>query len=131
MRLIFTLLILSHCLFSFGQVGKGIYQGQNEPFKRCYLTYTDSIVEIEYFYLKGGQIFGHTPAKKLIKADNGHIFKSHDDSIKVSQKDKILLVRTKGCSGKIKLYPSSVSSKEIDELRKRNREFRTYQDSIN
>ncbi|MCE2786816.1 MAG: hypothetical protein ACK44P_09930 [Bacteroidota bacterium] len=52
---------------SFGQtLEEGIYKGQKMPFTICYLTYTDSTIEVEYFFQKGGQIFGHIPAKKLI-----------------------------------------------------------------
>ncbi len=131
MRLIFTLLILQQCLFSFGQVDKGIYKRQKGPFETCYLTYNDSIIEIEYFYLKGGQVFGHKPAKKLIKTDTEIILKSLDDSIKVFQKGNILVVKTKGHSGRNKLYPCSITSKDIDDLRNRNKYFQTYQDSIN
>ena len=50
----------------FGQdLGKGTYRGQKLPFIICYLTYNDSTIEVEYFFQKGGQIFGHIQTKKL------------------------------------------------------------------
>jgi hypothetical protein len=60
------LLIILLIFWTTGIVGqgldKGIYRGQ-KLLEICYFTYNDTTVEVEYFYLKGGQIFAHYTAK--------------------------------------------------------------------
>src|SRR5690606_17876558 len=91
---------------SVGQtLGKGIYKGQKMPFTICYLTYTDSTLEVEYFFQKGGQIFGHIPAIKLESFATKPAFKSQDDSLKVFIKTDHFLIKRKG-SDKVKVYKS-------------------------
>jgi hypothetical protein len=118
----------SLCVFS--QRNVQMYRGIKLPFKICYLIIHDTIAEIEFFYTKGGQIFGHIPAKKLIKTVDGSLFKSSDDSLKVYRQNKYFLVKASGHSGKIKLLPSTHDINDISELRERNKTFRSYQDSI-
>jgi hypothetical protein len=66
MRQIILIATILWTTISVGQtLGNGIYKGQKLPFTICYLTYTDSTLEVEYFFQKGGQIFGHISAKKI------------------------------------------------------------------
>ncbi len=105
---------------------KGIYKGLKLPFTICYLTYSDSTIEVEYFFQKGGQIFGHIPAKKIeIGMENIAIkpaFKSQDDSIKILTKTDQFLVKRKG-SDKVKVYKSADTYATITALRNKNRLF--------
>ena len=117
----------------FGQtLEKGIFKGEKLPFTICYLTYSDSTIEVEYFAQKGGQIFGHTPSKKLEMGMESFatkpIFKSIDDSISVYLKSDHYLIKRKG-SDKIKVYKSKDSQTEISTLRNRNRLF-TFSQSL-
>jgi hypothetical protein len=90
------------------------------------LTYTDSIIEVEYFYQKGGQIFGHIPAKKLEMGMESFAtkpaFKSQDDSITVFIKTDHFLIKRKG-SEKVKVYKSANTQGSIMTLRNRNKLF--------
>jgi hypothetical protein len=105
---------------------KGIYKGQKLPFIICYLTYTDSTLEVEYFFQKGGQIFGHIPAKKLEMGMESFAtkptFKSQDDSITVFIKTDYYLIKRKG-SDKVKVYKSADTQTTITTLRNKNRLF--------
>jgi len=127
MRQIILILAFFGTTISFGQtLGKGIYKGQKLPFTICFLTYTDSIIEVEYFFQKGGQIFGHIPAKKLeIEMESiatKPAFKSQDDSITVFIKTDHFLIKRKG-SDKVKVYKSADTKTAITTLRNRNRLF--------
>ena len=111
----------------FGQdLGKGVYMGKGLPFTICYLTYSDSIVEVEYFYEKGSQIFGQTVVKELEYGMESFstkpIFLSQDDSIKVFVKSDYFLVKREGHE-KIKVYKSSDTEVDIRTLRNRNKLF--------
>ncbi len=112
---------------SFGQtLGKGIYKGQKLPFTICYLTYSDSTIEVEYFFQKGGQIFGHIPATKLEIGMESFAtkpaFKSQDDSIMVFIKRDHFLIKRKGLD-KVKVYKSADTQTTITTLRNRNKLF--------
>lgn len=127
MRQLFLIVTLLWATISVGQtLGKGIYKGQKLPFTICYLTYTDSTIEVEYFFQKGGQIFGHIPAKKLeIKMESfatKPAFKSQDDSITVFIKTDYFLIKRKD-SDKVKVYNSADSKQTITTLRNSNRLF--------
>ncbi len=124
--LIATLLCATSCL---GQtLGKGIYLGNKSPFTICYLSYTNSTIEVEYFYQKGGQIFGHKPAKKLEVVMESFSskpeFKSKDDSIMVFNKSDHYLIKNKGTVN-VKVYKSSddINQTSITTLRNRYRLF--------
>ena len=113
---------------------KGIYKGQKLPFTICYLTYSDSIIEVEYFSQKGGQIFFHTEAKKLEWGLESFatkpIFKSSDDSILVfSKKDYFLIKRKK--QDRVKVYKSNETQDDISTLRKRYKLHKFYGDLNN
>ncbi len=105
---------------------KGIYVGKELPFTICYLTYTDSIIEVEYFYEKGGQVFGHSMAKNLevgIKSfSTKPILLSPDDSVKVFVKSDHYLVIREGHE-KIKVYKSNDTNNKIRTLRNRHKLF--------
>ncbi|MFC5271322.1 hypothetical protein [Adhaeribacter terreus] len=108
---------------SFAQAfGKGIYKGQKLPFEICYLTYNDSTIQVEYFYQKSGQIFDYIPAKKLVhgleSSSTKPTYKSTDDSILVFAKKDYYLVKRKGF-GKVKVYKSDESIKDVNKLRNR------------
>jgi hypothetical protein len=127
MRQILLISAIFWTTISFGQtLEKGIYKGQKLPFTICYLTYSDTIIEIEYFFQKGGQIFGHIPAKKLqINMESfatKPVFKSQDDSITVFIKTDHFLIKRKG-SDKVKVYKSADTQSTITTLRNRNRLF--------
>lgn len=127
MRQIFLIATILWVTTSVGQtLGKNIYKGQKLPFTICYLTYSDSIIEVEYFYQKGGQIFGHIPAKKLEMGMESFatkpVFKSQDDSIEVFSKTDHYLIKRKG-SEKVKVYKSADTQTTITTLRNRNRLF--------
>lgn len=127
MRQILLIATLLWTSFSVGQtLGNGIYKGQKLPFTICYLTQTDSTLEVEYFFQKGGQLFGHIPAKKLEIGIESFaakpIFKSQDDSIKVFIKKDHYLIKRKG-SDKVKVYKSADTQTTISTLRNRNRLF--------
>ena len=127
MRQILLIATILWTTTSVGQtLGKGIYKGQKLPFTICYLTYTDSAIEVEYFSQKGGQIFGHIPAKKLEIGMESFAtrsaFKSQDDSITVFIKTNHFLIKRKG-SVKVKVYISTDTQSTIMTLRNRNRLF--------
>ena len=127
MRQIFLLATLLWATTSVGQtLGKGIYKGQKRPFTICYFTYTDSTIEVEYFFQKGGQIFGHIPAKKFEIGKESFAtkptIKSQDDSITIFIKTDHFLIKRKG-SVKVKVYNSADTLQTITTLRNRNRLF--------
>ena len=127
MRQILLIATILWTTISVGQtLGNGIYKGQKLPFTICYLTYTDSTMEVEYFFQKGGQIFGHIPAKKLqINMESfatKPAFKSQDDSITVFIKTDHYLIKRKG-SDKVKVYKSADTQTTITTLRNRNKLF--------
>jgi len=127
MRQIFFIVTLLWVTTSIGQtLEKGNYKGQKLPFTICYLTYSDSTIEVEYFFQKGGQIFGHIPAKKLQIGMESFaskpVFKSLDDSIMVFIKKDHFLIKRKG-SGKVKVYKTADTHTIIETLRNRNRLF--------
>ncbi len=107
-------------------LGKGVYKGQKLPSIICYLSYTDSTIEVEYFFQKGEQIFGHIPAKKLEMVMESFAtkpaLKSHYDSITVFIKIDHILIKRKG-SDKVKVYKSADTQTAITSLRNRNRLF--------
>jgi len=127
MRLILLLASFIWTTTSVGQsLKKGIYKGQKFPFTICYLSLTDSTIEVEYFFQKSGQIFGHLPVKKL-KLGTEHFskkasLKSLDDSIKVFAKADYFLIKRKGF-GRIKVHKSVETETTIAILRNRNRLF--------
>ena len=127
MRQIILIATILWTTISVGQtLGNGIYKGQKLPFTICYLTYTDSTLEVEYFFQKGGQIFGHISAKKI--QINKEIFatkpayKTQDNSITVFIKKDHFLIKRKG-SDKVKVYKSADTQMTITSLRNRNRLF--------
>ncbi len=127
MRQIFLIANILWTTISVGQtLGKGIYKGQKLPFTICYMTYADSTIEVEYFFQKGGQIFGHTPAKKLLINMESYAtkpaYKSQDDSITVFHKIDHFLIKRKG-SDNVKVYKSADTQMTITTLRNRNRLF--------
>ena len=127
MRQIFLIATILWATTSVGQaLEKGIYKGQKLLFTICYLTYTDSTIEVEYFFQKGGQIFGHIPSKKLqINMESfatKPAFKSQDDSITVFIKTDHFLIKRKG-SDKVRVYKSADTQTTITTLRNRNRLF--------
>ena len=127
MRQILLISTILWTTISVGQtLGKGIYKGQKLPFTICYLTYTDSTLEVEYFFQKGGQIFGHIPAKKLEIGMESFptrpALKSQDDSITIFIKTDHFLIKLKG-SDNIKVYKSADTQTTIATLRNRNRLF--------
>ncbi|REJ82811.1 MAG: hypothetical protein DWQ44_01460 [Bacteroidetes bacterium] len=127
MRQILLLLAIFWTTISLGQtLEKGIYKGQKLPFTICYLTYSDTIIEVEYFFQKGGQIFGHIPAKKLqINMESfatKPAFKSQDDSINVFIHSDYFLIKRKGLD-KVKVYKSVDTQTTITTLRNRNKLF--------
>ena len=127
MRQILIIAIILWTTISVGQtLGKGIYKGQKKPFTICYLTYTDSIIEVEYFFQKGGQMFGHIPAKKLEMGMESFAtkpaFKSQDDSITVFINKDHFLIKRKG-SDKLKVYKSADTQTTINTLRNKNKLF--------
>ncbi|MBL4561853.1 MAG: hypothetical protein JKX79_12810 [Labilibaculum sp.] len=124
----FTLsLFIILSLNSFGQsFEKGIYRGNKLPFEVCYFTYTDSIIEVEYFYEKAGEIFGHIPSKKLVLGMESFATKpayiSSDDSLTVYFKKDHFLIKRLGF-GKIKVCNIKSQKSEIRNLRNKNRLF--------
>jgi hypothetical protein len=127
MRQIFLIAAILWTTISVGQtLEKGVYKGQKLPFTICYLTYTDSTIVVEYFFQKGGQIFGHIPAKKLEMGMESFVtkpaFKSQDDSITVFVKTDHYLIKRKG-SYNVKVYKSADTQTAITTLRNRNRLF--------
>ena len=127
MRILILTLLLILTLNTFGQVlEKGIYRGQKLPFEICLFTYADTIMEVEYFYEKAGQVFGHVPAKRLIINMESFVtkpvYKSKDDSITVYYKKDHYLIKRVG-SGKVKVYRTKESNNELVILRNRNRLF--------
>ena len=126
-QILTNLFFLTVSISLFGQnLEKGIYVGKGHPNTICYLTYSDSIIEVEYFYEKGSQVFGHTSAKKLEYGMESFstkpIFVSKDDSIKVFMKSDHYLVKREGYE-KIKVYKSSSTPADIRILRNRNTLF--------
>lgn len=128
MRQSLAIILLLTLKITCGQVRDVIYRGQKFPFEICYITIADTTAEIEFFYEKGGQIFGHRLAEKLFETKTG--FKTKNDSISVIRADKYLVVKSKSHSGKIKLYQTTQQLINIYELRRRNSVFKHYQDSI-
>ena len=127
MRTILLITTILCSIISFGQtLEKGIYKGEQLPFTICYFTNTDSIIEVEYFCQKGGQIFGHKPAKIVKIGMESYAtkpeFKSDDDSILIFNKSEYFLVKGLGI-GKVKVYKSTDTQKSIITLRNRNRLF--------
>lgn len=127
MRQIFLIATILWATTSVGQtLEKGIYKGHKLPFIICYLTYTDSTIEVEYFFQKGGQIFGHIPAKQLhINMESfatKPAFKSQDDSITGFIKADHFLIKRKG-SDKVKAYKSADTQTTVTTLRNRYRLF--------
>lgn len=114
---------VSLTLFS-QDAAKGIYVGQGLPFTICYLTYTDSVLEVEYFYEKASQVFAHTPAKKLAfgmeSFSTKPIFVSKDDSIHVFTKKGYYLVKRKGRE-KMKVFKTTQTVDDIRVLKNRCR----------
>lgn len=106
---------------------KGIYRGQKTSLFICYLTYNDSTIEVEYFNQKGGQIFGHIPAKKLVynmeSSPTRPMFKTTDDSIHVYSKKNYYKVESEKM-GKIKVYKTADTQADISTIRNRNKLFR-------
>jgi hypothetical protein len=127
MRHLFLIAAIFWATTTVGQnLGNGIYKGQKLPFTICYLTYSDATIEVEYFFQKGGQIFGHIPAKKLEIGMESFVtkptFKSQDDSILVFNKKDHFLIKRKGFE-KVKVYKSADTQTTITTLRNRNRLF--------
>ncbi len=127
MRQILLITAILWTTISVGQnLEKGIYTGQKLPFTFCYLTYTDSTIEVEYFFQKGGQIFGHIPAKKIkLGMENfatKRTFKSQDESITVNIKADHFLIELQGTE-KVKVYRSSDTQTTLTTLRNRNKLF--------
>ena len=112
----------------FGQnMEHGIYKGQKTQLFICYLTISDTTIEVEYFNEKGGHIFGHFPAKKLVIAYDSvatkAIFKSTDGKVLVYKKKNCYLIKNKEF-GNMKVYKTYETRKEIELLRARHDEFR-------
>lgn len=127
MKYIFLIATILWTTTTIGQtLEKGYYKGQKLPFTICYMTYSDSTIEVEYFFQKGGQIFGHIPAKKLQIGMESFAtkpaFKSQDDSIMVFIKKDHFLIKRQG-SDKVKVYKSADTHTSIVTLRNRNRLF--------
>jgi hypothetical protein len=125
MRQVFYIAIIFFANTSVGQtLGKGIYKGQKLPFTICYFTFTDSVIQVEYFFQKGGQIFGHIPSKKIEMGNYATkpAFKSKDDNISVFINTDHFLIKRKG-SDKIKVYKSVDTQTAIMTLRNRNSLF--------
>ncbi|MFL5729434.1 MAG: hypothetical protein ACJ75J_08090 [Cytophagaceae bacterium] len=86
---------------------------------------------MEYFYRKGGQIFTHIPAKRLIfnmeSSPTRPVFKSADDSISVFFKSDHFLIKRKnrGKNGaeKFKVYKSTKTARDITVLRNKHSLF--------
>lgn len=124
------ILIIATILWATTGVGqtleKGIYKGQKLPFTICYFTLTDTTISVEYFFQKGGQIFGHIPAKRLEMGMESFAkrpaYKSKDDSIAVFIKKDHFLIKRKG-SGNLKVYKSSDTETTTATLRNRNKLF--------
>ena len=132
-RNIFIIIFLLSATTSFGQnLEKGIYKGKKLPFTICYLTHTNSTIEVEYFFEKGGQIFGHIPAKKLEIASSSTkpALKSQDDSIKVFIRSDHFLIKRKGL-GKAKVYKSTDTKQTVVTLRNQNRLYSVSQNLYN
>jgi len=126
---LFICLILS-VTAAFGQtLENGIYRGQRYPFTICYLTYSDSIVEIEFFAQKTGKVFLHTEVKRLEWGMESFslkpIFKSSDDSILVFAKKDYFLIKRKKQSN-LKVYKTNDSQSDISRLRKKYKLHKFY-----
>jgi len=120
---------------SYGQtLDKGIYRGQKLPFEICYMTCNDSTIEVEYFYQKSGQIFGHVPSEKLLinmeSFSTKPVYKSTDNSVLVYLKTDCYLIKRKG-SAKIKVFKTTDSKTDIYTLRNRYNLYRFSQDLHN
>jgi hypothetical protein len=102
---------------------KGIYRGQKLPFEICFFTYTDSLLEVEYFYEKADKVFGHIPPKTLILGMESFAtkpaYKSSDDSIKVYFKKDYFLIERLGF-GDVKVYNLKDTKQKIVTYRNRN-----------
>lgn len=127
MRQIFLIATIFLTTTLVGQtLSNGIYKGKKLPFAICYFTFTDSTIEVEYFFEKGRQIFRHIPAKKLEIGMESFatkpVFKSEDDSITVFFKIDHFIIKRKGL-GKVKVYKSVDTQKTITTLRNRNKLF--------
>ncbi|MEQ1732380.1 MAG: hypothetical protein ABL940_01840 [Bacteroidia bacterium] len=127
MRYLFLVVTILWVTISPGQtLDKGIYKGQKLPFLICYLTYADSVIEVEYFCQKGQQIFGHIPAKRIqigFKSfASKQTFKAQDGSITVRSKEDRFLIISK-VTGKVRMYKSEDTQTSIIILRNRNKLF--------
>ncbi len=100
----------------------GIYEGTKFPFTICYVTYKDSIIEVEYFAKKASTFFDRTPAVTLkipgLPPPRNLLLVTKNDSLKVTFKEKYLVVRDKEI-GKIKVYKSELTEADIANLRKK------------
>jgi len=135
MRQIASVIFFLMIIKSYGQtLDKGIYRGQKLPFEICYMTCNDSIIEVEYFFQKSGHIFGHLPSEKLLinmeSFSTKPVYKSPDDSVLVYLKSDCYLIKRKG-SGKIKVFKTTDTRKDIYTLRNRYNLFRFSQDLHN
>lgn len=127
MRISTLTILLILTVSSFAQnLEQGIYRGQKLPFEICFFTYTDSVMEVEYFYEKSGQVFGHIPAKRLIlnmeSFTTKPAYKSLDDSITIYYKKDYFLIKRID-SGKVKVYRTNETKNEIIILRNKNKMF--------
>jgi hypothetical protein len=123
-QIIFIFLFSS--VLSFGQEA-GIYKGSKTQMFQYFLTISDSVVYVECFQEKGSQIFGHIPAIELEVGLESYkskpIYKSHDNQIRIYKRKKYLLLKSKSF-GNFKMYKTSISKKDIENLRERHYEFR-------
>lgn len=124
-----TLLTLSSSVLFAQSSNYRIYKGQSTSLFVCYLTISDSTIEVEYFNEKGGHIFGHLPAKKLIPGDESYsskpVYRSSDNTVLVYRKKKGFLIKNKHF-GNMKVFKSGSSKAEIKLLRSRYQEFKRY-----
>ncbi|AMM51131.1 hypothetical protein TH61_07975 [Rufibacter sp. DG15C] len=92
----------------------------------CYFTQTDSVLEVEYFYEKGGHIFGHLPAKQLqptaATSSRKPAFTSLDHRIKIFREKDYYLIKRKG-GPRMKVYKTLETAADIAVVRNRNRLF--------
>ncbi|MFT7344618.1 MAG: hypothetical protein ACI9XP_001205 [Lentimonas sp.] len=123
-QIIFIFLFSS--LLTLGQE-KGIYYGSKTQMLQYFLTINDSVVDVECFQEKGSQIFGHIPAIELEAGLESYkskaIYKSQDNQIRVYTRKKYLLLKSKNF-GNFKMYKTSMTKKDIENLRERHYEFR-------
>ena len=122
-KTILILLLFTSLIVNGQPIKKGLYKGWGMTIATCYLNYSDTLINFEYFQQKGCQIFGHFPAVKLnltLESSNKKPFLiSEDSTIKVYIKKDYFVVKDKN-HGKAKVYLSNETQKEIDILRNRN-----------